>query len=83
MLHISSQSSNERKWNILLEDYHVNLEHEVVIVKRYFVFIICRLRDTRIWFHENNQFLDFSGRMGYKMKSDENVGVQVNYAVQR
>ena len=43
----------------------------------------CRLKDIRIRFHENNQFLDFSGRMGYKMSTDEKVSIQVNYAEQR
>ena len=34
--------------------------------------------DVKVYFHKNGQFLDLSGRMGYKIYKKEKVQSQVN-----
>jgi hypothetical protein len=36
------------------------------------------LEDVKMYIHEKGQFLELSGRMGYKMKTQEHVESQLN-----
>ena len=37
------------------------------------------LEDVKVYFHQHNQFLDLSGRMGYKVFKGETVQTQVSW----
>ena len=43
------------------------------------VFIISRKVPVKIYFHAKDQYLDLSGRMGYKAYVGEDMQAQINY----
>ena len=89
MLHLLSKQAYERHRSVLFENQIVSLNFGIIsfndcFYRIYntsnqiaFYVIFCSNIDAKVYFHSRNQFLDLSGRLGYKILLGKQYETQV------
>ena len=75
MLHFVSGWRNTQTRSVLLQNglvIHISFCFIIILIS-----LFCSYEDVKVYFHRNGQFLDLSGRMGYKIYVKDKVQSQV------